>query len=282
MVILENDKLKVSVSLFGAEIRSIVNKESGKEMMWSGDAKYWNRVSPVLFPFVGRVFGGKYYHKGVEYSMGQHGFLRDQSFSLLSQSSDRIEFSFVSGDSMLSVYPFRHEVRVAYSLVGSKVSVYWTVMNLDNNEMYYSIGAHPAFALNEKDSYGFDLSAKGDVHMITLAEGHIDGSVAYDGHSVEIENNTFESDALIWSGLDSVDLVNRTTGDIIRCEFPGFDYVGLWSNMVDGEMAPFVCIEPWMGITDELGGYKDISEKLSIKSLAVNDKHEYVYSLEFL
>lgn len=49
------------------------------EEIWSGEA-YWKRHSPVLFPFVGAVSGGRYRTDGKEYEMGQHGFARDMDF----------------------------------------------------------------------------------------------------------------------------------------------------------------------------------------------------------
>ncbi|WZU00881.1 hypothetical protein MGH68_15460 [Erysipelothrix sp. D19-032] len=37
--------------------------------MWRGDAKYWGRVSPVLFPIVGRVKDGFYVYDGQKYEL---------------------------------------------------------------------------------------------------------------------------------------------------------------------------------------------------------------------
>ena len=282
MIVLENENLKVSVALFGAELRSVINKKTGNEMMWSGDSKYWGRVSPVLFPFVGKVYEGKYLVEGAEYSMGQHGFLRDRTFELVEEESNRAEFSFVSDEECAMIYPFKHEVRIAYELVDSKVLIHWHIYNLDDKTMYYSIGAHPAFALNEGDEYRFEYNTSNEVNLITLDKGHVSGSLPYKDTTILVEDKAFEKDAIVLTGLDSIDLINSSNGETIRCDFTGFDYVGLWSAFVDGKMAPFVCIEPWLGITDEAGGYDDISKKLSIKDLEAKSKHEHVYSLEFL
>ncbi|MDY6325402.1 MAG: hypothetical protein SPL99_10155 [Catonella sp.] len=77
--ILENEKLKISVAEHGAELCHLINKSTGAEYIWSGEA-YWKRHSPVLFPFVGAVSGGRYRTDGKEYEMGQHGFARDMDF----------------------------------------------------------------------------------------------------------------------------------------------------------------------------------------------------------
>ena len=77
--ILENEKLKISVAEHGAELCHLINKSTGAEYIWSGEA-YWKRHSLVLFPFVGAVSGGRYRTDGKEYEMGQHGFARDMDF----------------------------------------------------------------------------------------------------------------------------------------------------------------------------------------------------------
>ena len=58
--------------------------------------------------------------------------------------------------------------------------------------------------------------------------------------------------------------------------------MGLWTSYVDGKLSPFVCIEPWLGITDEKGGYDELSQKRSIRALSVGTDESHVYSLEFL
>ena len=57
---LENDKIRIEIDSHGAELKSLVKKETGAEYMWCADTKYWGRTSPVLFPFVGNVSGKQY------------------------------------------------------------------------------------------------------------------------------------------------------------------------------------------------------------------------------
>lgn len=54
MYTMENQYLKVKVCEKGAELQSIFDKEMGKEILWTADAKFWARRSPILFPNVGR------------------------------------------------------------------------------------------------------------------------------------------------------------------------------------------------------------------------------------
>ena len=77
---IKNEVLTVGIDSMGAEVKSVI--KDGREYMWCGDAKYWGRTSPVLFPFVGSVKDGVYRTNGREYPMGQHGFARDMEFEL--------------------------------------------------------------------------------------------------------------------------------------------------------------------------------------------------------
>ena len=64
---MENENLRVQISDHGAELSSIYDKAADREAVWIGDPAFWNRHAPVLFPFVGKVNGGLYTHKGVKY-----------------------------------------------------------------------------------------------------------------------------------------------------------------------------------------------------------------------
>ena len=68
---LENELIAIEVEEHGAELKSLVRKNTGKEYMWKADPKFWGRTSPVLFPFVGAVKEKQFRTKGQTYTMGQ-------------------------------------------------------------------------------------------------------------------------------------------------------------------------------------------------------------------
>ena len=53
---IENENIKLKVDSCGAEMKSLVKKETDTEYLWNGDPAYWQRTSPILFPLVGRLF----------------------------------------------------------------------------------------------------------------------------------------------------------------------------------------------------------------------------------
>src|SRR6476469_1031866 len=87
MIILENDQLRVQVKNKGAELDSLYSKETGLEYLWSGDAKIWNKKSPILFPIVGTLKQNTYFYNNKPYTLTRHGFARDMEFIITAQSA---------------------------------------------------------------------------------------------------------------------------------------------------------------------------------------------------
>lgn len=74
--VISNEFLNVTIDTHGAEVVSVKNSK-GEELIWQADPAIWDRHSPVLFPWAGRLANGELIHNGKHYSGGQHGFIRD-------------------------------------------------------------------------------------------------------------------------------------------------------------------------------------------------------------
>ncbi|MBQ7364519.1 MAG: aldose 1-epimerase family protein, partial [Clostridia bacterium] len=145
---ISNNCLVVTISDLGAELQSIKSSD-GKEYLWQGDAEFWGRRSPILFPFVGAEVNDTYRYDGKSYHMPQHGFARDEEFTFVEKEGSRIVFSLESSEKTRENYPFDFLLTVEYSLLNNELHVKWTVANRTEGVMYYAIGAHPAFNLPE-------------------------------------------------------------------------------------------------------------------------------------
>lgn len=91
-VMLENEHIRVCINEHGAELSEIILKKTGANYLWSGDAKYWGRHAPVLFPTVGKLKNDEYFIDGKRYSMHQHGFARDMDFEVEEKQQTRAVF----------------------------------------------------------------------------------------------------------------------------------------------------------------------------------------------
>ena len=284
---IKNEVLTVGIDSMGAEVKSVI--KDGREYMWCGDAKYWGRTSPVLFPFVGSVKNGVYRTNGREYPMGQHGFARDMEFELAHRSADTISFTLVSNDETLARYPYEFRFTVTYRLKGDTLSVEWKVENPSDKEMYFSIGAHPAFVCplegESKNGYKFKFDTDADKEYFLLDGGTLDKTKSYtlpvkDGYAV-ITDDMFDRDALIAEGAQA--------REISLCDPDGRAYVtvrtdaplfGLWSPA--GKNAPFVCIEPWYGRCDASDFDGELKDREYSNTLEAGESFCAGYTVEFV
>ncbi len=268
---IENDKIKVCIRSKSAELTSIVKKETGVEYLWCGDSKYWGWTSPVLFPIVGNVRDKQYTYDGKSYSLNQHGFARNQEFTLVSATGTEIWFALTDTEETRAVYPFAFCLEIGYILTGNQTKVCWRVKNTGDEVLYFSIGAHPAFmcpldSKGEQSDYymGFETSKKElSYRLIDESCGLIDPreySLALENGMHKIEKGQFDKDALIIEHcqaqrmfLAGADKVPYVTVDF---EAPLF---GVWSPA--GKGAPFICIEPWYGRSDSTEFYGTLEER---------------------
>lgn len=274
--ILENDELKVTINHFGAELSSMVKKETGVEYMWNADERFWKRSAPVLFPIVGSLKNKEFQYDGKAYSMGQHGFARDMEFSLVSNNGAEAWFSLSSDESTCEKYPFAFSLEIGYRLSGSTLTVIWKVVNEDEKTMYFSIGGHPAFMcpLNgegKQTDYFLQFDTDKDLTYSKLSENGLvykkDNVLATNGGTMQITEHLFDEDALVVEGNQahcvSLCKPDKTPYLTVKFDAPLF---GLWSPAKKN--APFVCIEPWYGRCD--------SEEFT----GTLEEREYGHSLE--
>ena len=72
--VIENDYLKVTITSWGAQVKSVVRKIDGVEHIWQADSSVWGYHAPILFPPTGKVVNNTIHATGKDYSAGQHGF----------------------------------------------------------------------------------------------------------------------------------------------------------------------------------------------------------------
>ena len=267
MKTISNKQLTIQVSPHGAELCSIV--ANGKEYLWQADPAFWKRHSPVLFPIVGSVWENEYRNEGIPYTLTQHGFARDMEFTLISEKEDEVRYRLVSNEETLHKYPFSFCLEIGYRIQGKKIEVMWEVKNTGDKEMYFQIGAHPAFYWPEFDASNsergfFRFDKENGLKYILISEkGCADPSTEYsleltDG-LLPLDTHTFDKDALILENeqVRKVTLYNKEKQAYLSLHFNA-PVVGLWSP--PAKNAPFVCIEPWYGRCDRAhytGEYKD-------------------------
>lgn len=284
---IENSQLKITARSHGGEITSIENKTDGTQYLWDGNPEYWKYHAPILFPIVGKVNDSKYRVDGKEYELPQHGLARISEFNMIDKKNDEITFELKYSDETLKAYPYKFSLKSNYSLENNTVKVTYTVENIDDKTIYFSIGSHPAFmcpieSSEELTDCYIKFEKEENSERITL------NSQGYLSHNREkcLDNTTelklykelFKDDALIFDDLKS----NKMTIKSIKSEkslevdFTGFTCMGIWSPK-DG--APFVCIEPWFGHADYEDFNGEFKEKEGILSLEQGKKFSCAFKV---
>ncbi|WP_298845082.1 aldose 1-epimerase family protein [Clostridium sp.] len=281
---LENTKIKITASTRGAELHSITGKKEGTQYLWNGDPEYWKYHSPILFPIIGNLVGSKYRIDEKEYELPSHGFGRISDFKFVEQTDNSITFELEYSEETMKRYPYKFSLHINYTIEENIVKVNYNVINLDDKDITFSIGAHPAFMCpiekNEKleDYYlKFNKEETSDRMEITkdgyFSHNRKEGLV--DSDIMILSKDLFKEDALVFDNLksDKITIKSKNHKKSVSVEFKGFPYIGIWAPKGG---APFLCIEPWFGHAD----YEDFTGEFKEKegSILLTSGKEFKYS----
>ena len=250
---ISNDYLTVKVSSKGGELQSVCTND-GREYLWQGDPASWNRHAPHLFPFVGRLTNGRYFYKGTEYKMGQHGFLRDNEMELEALEDSRLVLTFKDNENTRAMYPFKFKFTLTYTLENNTLKTSYDVFNPSDETIYFGLGGHPGFNVPFDDELEFEdfylqfedgLSPR----QTPLTENFFIAkeTIPYtfeDGNRINLKHNLFNHDAIILSNTGkTVEIKSPKSNHSLLFNFDSFEFIAFWQAM--NTDARFICIEPW-------------------------------------
>lgn len=285
--VLESDELRLTVQSMGAEMVSLVNKRNNKEYLWQADPKYWPRHAPVLFPIVGKLKNDSYQVEGKAFEMFQHGFARDLDFSLVKHSEDLLTLRLEENKLTLEKYPYKFRFDINYEVRGSSIVVSYQIQSNNEDEIYFSVGAHPAFLcpIHKEEifeDYYVEFSDLETVERHLLTNSLFNGKkelILENSDKLPLSYSLFENDAIVFKNLKSTTLSLRSANSEngVTVSFEGFPYMGIWTK---GAGAPFLCIEPWCGLADCQDASGILSEKEGIVKLGPNQIFNRNYKIE--
>ena len=274
---LKNSEMEVQVSSKGGELVSMKDADQ-TEYIWSGDATYWKRHAPQLFPCIGRLTNNQYRMDGALHEMGQHGFLRDYELTKVEREEQGTEvqagdvagqagadaenltslhLQLQSDASTRQLYDRDWTVDIFYSLCGKTLSVKFQLRNCDVRTMRFGYGIHPGFnvplnpALRFED-YRLDFHEVSTPKQMELTERYtISGTMhdyaLADGRYLPLQHSLFNHDAIILKDMPhTVTLGSQKDEKKVTVTFPDMPYLGIWHAPETD--APFVCIEPWSSL----------------------------------
>lgn len=281
---IENNFLRLTVESLGAEMQSLIVKESNTELIWQA-GRAWPKHSPVLFPIVGQLKDNRYHYNGKEYTMSRHGFARESEFQLIGSTDATLVFQLKSNEHSRIMYPFDFLFEVTYTLTDDQLEIAMLVKNTSDDTMYASYGAHPAFKVplqntEEFEDYEIRFDNVSDFKRWPLLHGLISDepvAVLTQNNILPVTHELFAEDALVFKNqsFSSVSIGNKHSGKGIKMIAEEWPYFGIWS----ARGGDFICLEPWQGIADTVASDGILQNKEGMLSIKPGEQHRSVYSV---
>ncbi|GAA4411415.1 aldose 1-epimerase family protein [Nibrella viscosa] len=284
MTTLENEYLRIDIQWKGAELASIYDKTTETEHLWQANPDIWPWHAPNLFPVVGGCLNNQLLVAGQRYPMERHGFARHSDFELVDSTDNQARFSLRASEATMAVYPYRFNFEVIYDLEDRLLKITYRVINEDEQPVYCSVGAHPAFSVpfypdeQYEDYYlEFEIDEPLERHMLSK-NGFFTGEtepIVLQNRRLPLTKYLFDQDALVFKNLANRQVIirSRNHDQIVSVSFLPFNYLGIWAK----PGGSFVCLEPWLGCADTEGKPVDIREKEAIQRVEPGDLFEAAF-----
>lgn len=249
-------KLQAQVKAKGAELCSL--KLDGQEYLWQADPTWWGRHAPVLFPIVGSIRNNQANSKQGPVRLGRHGLARNYDHKVVEQTPNSVTFELSSTPETREQFPYDFKLNLSYTVKDQTLTQSFKVTNTGNVTLPYVLGGHPAFNVPtpaEKnasfDSYVLKFAEPWTYASPTLLakEGLWDFgkrmALLDNSDTLHLNHRLFDVDTIVFQNVpQSTVRLEGPEGHGVQLDFPGFEYLGVWSAAND---APFVAVEPWTG-----------------------------------
>ncbi|WP_102958644.1 aldose epimerase [Mangrovicella endophytica] len=242
------------VSARGAELRALIAPD-GRSFLWNGDPAWWDGRAPLLFPVIGRSVNDAVNVGGTAYAMPLHGFARTMLFERAAVSPSAATFLLRDSEETRRSFPFAFELDVTYRIAPGALALEAAMRNRGCVPMPASLGFHPGFPWPLPGGEGLPHrirmidAALAPVRMGVDANGLLTGAEQpspFRCGRLQLEPQLFAERALVFPGGVGSRLVYETSdgSSFVEMIVDGFPHLAIWSR----PDAPFVCIEPWLGL----------------------------------
>jgi len=274
-VTIRSNTLMAEIDPQGAQLSTL--RDGTLDLLWDGNPALWTGRAPILFPIVGALVGGSYRLGTETYHLSRHGFARGKAFSIVNTTPSSALFRLSVDDATLQAYPFHFELDVQFAIDDATLSVTTTVRNKGNEPMPASVGYHPGFRWplpygQPRASHFIEFEADEPEPVRRIGtDGLLTATpqpTPVAGRRLALADSLFKDDVLIFDRLKSRAVTyGSDAGPGLRVSFPDAPYLGVWTK----PGAPFICIEPWHGITDPQGFTGDFKDKPGVFVVAAGE-----------
>jgi len=216
----------------------------------------------------------------------RHGFARDKIFESEKISAISAVFTLKNDEDTLLMYQFKFLFQVEYAITQTEVFCTYYVQNTSDEVMYFSAGGHPAFNIPLKKTlsytdYSLQFENDTELKKYLLQNGLLSGeteTIHLDNKTLPLKPELFYKDAIVLKHINSKQITLQSTKDVHRLKFKfgSFPFLGIWA----AKDAPFVCLEPWCGIADNIRHDNELKHKEGINELAAGATWSRTWSVE--
>ena len=191
---------------------------------------------PILFPICGNLPDNTYTHSGKSYTLKQHGFARELSWTVAEQNTEEgsIGLELESSDRTRAVYPFDFHIRFTYQLKENALEIHQTYTNLSSEAMPFSTGLHPYFPVSDKSQLTFDIPATEYLDQLTQTTHPFPGNFDFEQDEIDV-------------AFRDVSRQSASAADASRKIRMAIDYDLIYSTVVFWTVKgkDYYCLEPW-------------------------------------
>jgi galactose mutarotase-like enzyme len=204
---------------------------------------------PILFPICGQLVNQTYEWDGQKYVMDNHGVARTNPWEVVGteQQTDyaSITIKQESTPKTFESYPFAYELVFTFKIQAQKLHIEQEYRNFSDKDMPMYAGFHPYFLVDHKDN-----TIESDASLIRYL-----GASTEEPYTGKIEMGKLpDSIALSQAATKQIAFQPKAGHKIHLTYGEEFEYVVIWS--LDGK--PFICVEPWMALTNELNNKQEL------------------------
>lgn len=280
---INSEHIKVTISTKGAELQSIKDSHNNYEYLWQGDSKFWSGRAPILFPIVGGLKNQEYLLQAQKYSMPNHGVARINQFSVKQIAENEVCFTLTDNEETRKMYPFSFMLEVTYRIISNKILITHRITNTDTKIMPFAFGLHPAFNLDDTlENTMIEFNDEPLISTLDTEEGFfVKKTKDYGMKILKFTPSSFDqNNTIVFDNLQSRSAYlhfknsERAVKMIWNDDLP---ILAIWSKAG----APYVCIEPWCGLADNLSDtINELSQKVGMISLKPQNMKEISFSIE--
>lgn len=286
---IKKDGLEATIDSMGAQLMSL--KVGDAEYLWQGDPEFWARRAPVLFPNVGCLINDTAVSEEGPVHLKRHGIARLYDHAVAEADENSVTFELVSNEETRAAYPYDFKLNMGYAVDGTSLTQSFKVTNTGDVPLPFTLGGHPAFNVPVPSAEGESF----DDYKLVFPEAwtanvpKIDEAGIHDfGQMTTLFENVREMDlthdlidrllTIVFCDVpqNRVTLVGKKSGHGVEVEFPGFDYLGVWSA---SSTAPFVAIEPWHGCASAIDEGERFENKRDTIVLAPGETTELAFTV---